>query len=53
MKEFQDFFVEIILQFSVVNFINLIYGDFSNAFDVISYLISIVFIFSIFYMLGY
>ena len=47
------FFVEIILQFSVVNFINLIYGDFSNAFDVISYLISIVFIFSIFYMLGY
>ena len=47
------FFVEIILQFSVVNFINLIYGDFSNIFNIISYVISIIFTFGIFFMLGY
>ena len=47
------FFVEITLQFSVVNFINLIYGDFSNIFNIISYVISIIFTFGIFFMLGY
>ena len=47
------FFMEFLLNLSIVNFINLIYGDFNGAFDAISYLISIFFTIVTFFMIGY
>ena len=47
------FFIEIILQISVFCFINLIYGNLNDIFDIISYSVSIILMLCIFYMLGY
>ena len=47
------FFMELLLSLSVFNFINLIYGNFGNIFDIISYSISILLTLGTFLMVGY
>ena len=47
------FIMEILLNLSVVNWINLIYGNFGDLFNIISYSISILLTIWIFYMISY
>ena len=47
------FFMELLLSLSVVNFINLLYGNFGDIFNIISCSISILLTLGIFFMIGY
>ena len=47
------FFMEILLTLSIAIWINLIYGDFCNIFNIISYAFSIVLLIGIFWIIIY